>query len=43
MMSCMDGMTGMGWMMLPMMVIFLLALVGLVLGTAALIKYLRRD
>jgi hypothetical protein len=43
MMSCMDGMSGMGWMMLPMVVIFFLAMVGLLLGTTALIKYLRKD
>jgi hypothetical protein len=39
--SMMDGMLGMGWMMGGMAVIWILVLLALVLGIAALIKYLR--
>ncbi len=39
--NMMDG-AGMGWMMGGMAVVWVLTLVALVLGIAALIKYLRR-
>jgi hypothetical protein len=39
MMSMMDG--GMGWMMAGMGLVWLLVLVLLILGIAALVKYLR--
>ncbi len=41
MMGMMDGM-GMGWMMAGMGLVWLLTIVLLILGIAALVKYLRR-
>ncbi|MCT7378366.1 hypothetical protein [Chelativorans salis] len=38
----MDMMGGMGWMMGGIGIIWILVLVGLVLGIAALVKYLQR-
>ncbi len=39
--ACNSMMSGMGWMMLPMMIMPLLLITLLVLGILALIKYLR--
>lgn len=39
--ACNSMMSGMGWMMLPMMIMQLLLIILLVLGILSLIKYLR--
>ena len=39
--ACNSMMSGMGWMMLPMMIMPLLLITPLVLGILSLIKYLR--
>lgn len=41
-MDCMQGMTGMGWMMGAMGAIWLLLAAVLILAIASLVKYLRR-
>lgn len=43
MMNCMDGMSGMGLMMAPTVLILLLALLGLVLGTGVLLRQFRKS
>lgn len=43
MMNCMDGMSGMGLMMAPTVLILLLALLGLVLGTGMLLRQFRKS
>lgn len=43
MMNCMDGMSGMGLMMAPTVLILLLALLGLVLGTGVLLRHFRKS